>query len=136
VIEKAVLGLDAGAEITLHRDLPPLPTVRLDPEQIGKVITNLVLNARESISGQGEVHLSTRLTGSEVLITVRDTGCGMSADYINRSLFRPFQTTKRSGLGIGMFHSKMIVEAHGGRITVASEPGRGTTFQVFLPVSS
>ena len=49
-------------------------------------------------------------------------------------MFRPFQTTKKSGLGIGMFQSKMIVEAHRGRITVASEPGKGTTFQVFLPV--
>jgi signal transduction histidine kinase len=58
----------------------------------------------------------------------------MSADFINRSLFRPFQTTKKSGLGIGMFQSKTIVEAHGGRITVSSEPKQGTTFQVQLPI--
>jgi hypothetical protein len=58
----------------------------------------------------------------------------MSADFINRSLFRPFQTTKKSGLGIGMFQSKTIVEAHGGRITVSSEPKQGTTFQVHLPI--
>ena len=49
-------------------------------------------------------------------------------------LFRPFQTTKKNGLGIGMFQSKMIVEAHGGRIEVESELGKGTTFRVFLPV--
>ncbi len=57
----------------------------------------------------------------------------MTADFIERSLFRPFQTTKKNGLGIGMFQSKMIVEVHGGRIAVESEPGKGTTFQVFLP---
>ena len=63
-------------------------------------------------------------------------GCGMSPDFIARSLFRPFQTTKKNGLGIGMFQSKMIVEAHGGRIAVASQPGAGTTFQVFLPAKN
>ena len=60
----------------------------------------------------------------------------MSAEFVSRSLFRPFQTTKKNGLGIGMFQSKMIVDAHGGRIEVSSEPGQGSTFQVFLPVQS
>ena len=58
----------------------------------------------------------------------------MSAEFVERCLFRPFQTTKKSGLGIGMFQSKMIVEAHGGRITAESEPGKGTVFRIFLPV--
>ena len=57
----------------------------------------------------------------------------MSASFIERSLFRPFQTTKKNGLGIGMFQSKMIVEVHGGRIAVESEPGKGTTIRVYLP---
>jgi len=58
----------------------------------------------------------------------------MSAEFQHRSLFRPFQTTKKKGLGIGVFQSKMIVEAHGGRIEVESELGKGTTFRVLLPV--
>jgi signal transduction histidine kinase len=70
-----------------------------------------------------------------VVLTVADNGCGMSPEFLDRSLFRPFQTTKQNGLGIGMFQSKMIVVAHGGRIAVASEPGQGTTFQVFLPIA-
>jgi hypothetical protein len=57
----------------------------------------------------------------------------MSDEFVAHSLFRPFQTTKQSGLGIGMFQSKMIVEAHGGRIAVTSEPGKGSTFTVTLP---
>ncbi len=136
VVEKAVAGLESGSEITLTKALIPLPSVPLDQDQMAKVVINLVLNAREAISGRGEIHLETTRTEGWVVMTVRDTGCGMTSDYINRALFRPFQTTKKSGLGIGMFQSKMIVEAHSGRITVASEPGRGTTFQVFLPVSS
>jgi signal transduction histidine kinase len=59
----------------------------------------------------------------------------MTEEFLTRSLFRPFQTTKKNGLGIGMFQSKMIVEAHGGRIAVESIPGQGTTFRVFLPLS-
>jgi len=58
----------------------------------------------------------------------------MTPEFIAQSLFRPFQTTKKNGLGIGMFQSKMIVEAHGGRFSVESAPGKGTTFRVFLPL--
>ena len=57
----------------------------------------------------------------------------MSRDFMRQSLFRPFQTTKKSGLGIGMFHSKAIIDAHQGRIEVESQPGEGTTFRVLLP---
>ena len=78
--------------------------------------------------------MSTRRAGGWVVLGVADNGCGMSPEYLQRSLFRPFQTTKKSGLGIGMFQSKTIVEAHGGRIAVTSEVGKGTTFEVFLPV--
>jgi signal transduction histidine kinase len=58
----------------------------------------------------------------------------MSADFLARSLFRPFQTTKKNGTGIGMFHTKMIVEAHRGRIEAESQVGKGTTFRVRLPL--
>jgi len=59
----------------------------------------------------------------------------MSQAFLKSSLFRPFQTTKKKGLGIGMFQSKMIVEAHRGRITVESAPEVGTTFRVMLPLN-
>jgi hypothetical protein len=109
--------------------------VTLDREQIGKVVTNLVLNAAEALSEGGHVRVTTHGEGNWAVLTVADNGCGMSADFIANGLFRPFQTTKKNGLGIGMFQSKMIVEAHGGRISVSSDPGKGTTFQVLLPLS-
>jgi signal transduction histidine kinase len=68
------------------------------------------------------------------VLTVEDDGCGMAPEFITGSLFRPFQTTKKEGFGIGMFQSKMIVEAHGGRIEVESRLSQGTTFRVLLPV--
>lgn len=136
LVEQTLAGLEPGPGLELARDLPPLAEFLFDAEQVGKVLTNLVLNAKESITGGGRIHVATKRSGDWAVLTVSDTGCGMSADYLDRFLFRPFQTTKKSGLGIGMFQSKMIVEAHKGRIAVASEPGRGTTFQVFLPFSA
>ncbi|MGN6553372.1 MAG: ATP-binding protein, partial [Verrucomicrobiota bacterium] len=69
-------------------------------------------------------------------LAVTDNGCGMSSEFLERSLFRPFQTTKKKGIGIGMFQSRMIVEAHRGRIEVDSALGKGTTFRVFFPSRS
>ena len=116
------------------KELRPLPKVRLDPAQIQKVLTNLVLNAREALVPGGIIRVETSQRNGWVVLSVSDNGCGMSADFIQRSLFRPFQTTKKKGIGIGMFHSKMIIEAHRGRIEVESEPGKGTAFRVLLPI--
>jgi signal transduction histidine kinase len=67
------------------------------------------------------------------VLSVADDGCGMSPAFLKESLFRPFQSTKTKGLGIGMFQSRMVVEAHGGSIQVESEPGKGTTVRVSFP---
>ena len=67
-------------------------------------------------------------------LTVSDNGCGISKEFMNQCLFRPFKTTKPQGTGIGLFQSKMIVEAHNGVIEVESREGQGSTFRVLLPV--
>jgi putative PEP-CTERM system histidine kinase len=134
VVSKALAGWEKTPDVDLVKDLHSLPRILLDQEQILKVVTNLVLNATEAVSGKGQVRIETSQRDGWTVLAVTDNGCGMSPDFLNRSLFRPFQTTKKSGLGIGMFQSKMIVEAHGGRIEVESELGKGTTFRVFLPV--
>jgi len=136
VVAEAVTGLDSEPGFSVVKELAELPKVTFDREQIAKVVTNLVLNAKEAMSGAGEVRLSTGRENGWVVLKVQDRGSGMSQEFIERSLFRPFQTTKKNGLGIGMFQSKMIVEVHGGRIAVASQPGAGTTFQVFLPAKT
>jgi putative PEP-CTERM system histidine kinase len=110
--------------------LAPLP---LDREQFTKVVTNLVLNAREA--GAPRLQLATQRTGNWAIFEAADNGCGMSPEFLSRSLFRPFQTTKKNGLGIGMFQSRMIIEAHGGRMLVESTPNQGTVFRVLLPVT-
>jgi signal transduction histidine kinase len=81
----------------------------------------------------GSIKISTKQQNGSVLLAVADNGCGMSPEFVARSLFRPFQTTKKGGIGIGMFQSKAIIEAHGGRVEVESQPNKGTTFTVYLP---
>ena len=128
-------GLSALAEEedpikVLVKELDELPSVELDREQIQKVLTNLILNAQDAAGESGHIRVSTSRENGWVLVAVRDDGCGMSEEFMTNSLFKPFQTTKKQGLGIGLFHCKKIVEAHGGRIEVESERGEGSTFRV------
>ena len=95
-------------------------------------MTNLLLNAQEASGDGGHITLSTSNENGWVLVAVADNGCGMTDEFMANSLFKPFQTTKKQGLGIGLFHSKKIVEAHGGRIEVESARGEGSTFRVLL----
>lgn len=134
VVKTATECLVGKPGLTIDSQYEPLPKLNLDPEQINKVVTNLLLNAAEAMSGQGEVRLQTCQQNGWAVISVSDHGCGMSPEYLRQSLFRPFQSTKKGGLGIGMFHTKMIVEAHRGKIEVKSEQGAGTSFRVLLPV--
>jgi signal transduction histidine kinase len=134
LVVTALAGIEQGLGSILEKDLPQVPEIMLDREQFTKVVTNLVLNSAEAVSKDGYVRVATSVEGNWVVLKVADNGCGMSPEFMSKGLFRPFKTTKKSGLGIGMFQSKMIVEAHGGRIAVASELGQGTTFQVFLPL--
>ncbi|MDR3459003.1 MAG: PEP-CTERM system histidine kinase PrsK [Verrucomicrobiae bacterium] len=134
VIAKALEGWEDVAGINLKKEFAPLPRFSFDADQMLKVAINLIFNAREAIAAGGQVHITTAQNNGRAVFSVSDNGCGMSHEFMNRQLFRAFQTTKKNGLGIGMFQSKMIVEAHQGRIEVESEPGKGTTFRVVLPL--
>jgi putative PEP-CTERM system histidine kinase len=117
----------------LQQDLRPVPKTLIDSRQIQTVLTNLVTNANEAVNGNGVIRVATFQDGNAVGFAVRDNGCGMPEDFIETSLFRPFKTTKKKGLGIGLFHSRLIVEAHRGSVEVTSAPGAGTEFRVLLP---
>jgi putative PEP-CTERM system histidine kinase len=135
VVAKALSGWEEVAGIQLVKELNPLPPVPFDPDQMLKVAINLIFNAREAVSREGRVIIQTSVSNQWAVLAVSDNGSGMTPEFMARSLFRAFQTTKKNGLGIGMFQSKMIVEAHKGRIEVESEPGKGSTFRVFLPLA-
>jgi putative PEP-CTERM system histidine kinase len=123
------------SEVEVVQELGPVPKLLADQEQLQSVITNLLQNARDAVGSRGQVTVRTDHGDGWAAISVADNGCGMSPGFLRDSLFRPFQTTKKKGLGIGMFQSKMIVEAHRGNIQVKSELGIGTTFRVMLPLN-
>ena len=127
-------SLVAGTHIVLDLDLARVPVVRGDAGALERVFQNLGKNAIESMDGDGRLRLKTAVVDGRVACSMSDTGCGMSADFLQRSLFVPFQSTKKGGWGIGLYQVKQIIEAHHGRIDVESQEGRGTTFTVLLPV--
>ncbi len=108
--------------------------IEFDKEEISKVVLNLVMNALDATEMQGDIKILTGFENSMAFIKVSDNGCGMSAKYIEEKLFKPFQTTKKKGLGIGLYQCKSIVEAHSGKLIVESKEGKGTDFIVYLPV--
>lgn len=137
VVEKCLATHKGTLQAEIEKELTPTPNVFMDGEQVSKVVTNLVLNAAEAVPKQGgKIRIQTARSNGWAMLSVEDNGCGMSPEFLNRSLFRPFQTTKKSGLGIGMFQSKMIIEAHGGRIEVESQQGKGSIFRVLLPINT
>jgi signal transduction histidine kinase len=134
LVADALEVLNGAPEINIVKELRLQAKLRVDRDQFRSVITNLLLNARDALGRGGEVKVETSQRNGWAILSVADNGCGMSSAFVKASLFRPFQTTKKKGLGIGMFQSKMIVEAHRGKIQVESEPGAGTTFRVMLPL--
>jgi putative PEP-CTERM system histidine kinase len=136
LVAEALETLNGASDVEVVQELRPLPKLLADREQLQSVITNLLLNAREAVSARGQVTVRTDHGDGWAALSVADNGCGMSPGFLRDSLFRPFQTTKKKGLGIGMFQSKMIVEAHRGNIQVKSELGIGTTFRIMLPLKA
>ena len=126
-------------------DLDPLPAVVCYLSDLNQVFLNLLVNAADAVAdaqratpgGRGRITLGSRLDGDHAVVSVADTGCGIPDD-IREQVFDPFFTTKEVGRGTGqglaLAHT-IVVERHGGTITFDSEPGRGTTFSIRLPVA-
>jgi two-component system NtrC family sensor kinase len=125
----------SNGHIVLRRDYTDLPFVNCYAGQLNQVWMNLLVNAAQAVSDQGEVTISTRLEGSWIAVAISDTGSGIPESDLSR-IFDPFFTTKPvgEGTGLGLSISYGIVQRHGGTITVVSEVGKGTTFTVRIPI--
>jgi len=134
IVSEALASLNGTLDTDLVTKFDQIPKISADGQQLQSVFTNLLLNARDATDKNGRITVETARQGEWVALSVTDNGCGMTEQFIKHSLFRPFRSTKKKGLGIGMFQSKTIVEAHHGRIHVESELGVGTTFRVMLPL--
>jgi signal transduction histidine kinase len=121
--------------IQLETRLPDRLVAAVDAERIERVIENLVINALEAM-GSSEGRLTVK--GGEdapgkLFFSVADTGPGMTEEFQRTRLFRAFATTKRKGVGLGLYTCREVVRAHGGQIEVESKVGSGTCFRVVLP---
>jgi PAS domain S-box-containing protein len=114
----------------LARQIPITP---IDPQQIQQVLVNLIKNAMQAMTKGGTLTLQTGEGSDGVWVSVADTGGGIPQEQINR-IFEPFFTTKEKGSGLGLMIVQRIVRAHGGRIELESQVGRGTIFRIWLPL--
>ncbi|MGH7888235.1 MAG: ATP-binding protein, partial [Candidatus Binatia bacterium] len=123
--------------VKVHTTFPPVnkpPIISGDPELLQKAFTNLLLNAIQSLPrGEGDLEVSvSQGNAGKITAAIRDTGCGIPPERL-QNLFRPFQTTKEKGLGIGLCHTRSIIEVHGGQIRIESEVNAGTKVEIDLP---
>lgn len=124
-------------ELETELNLQEIPLVSGNARAFETTIRNLLINAREAMQGKGLIKISTRsLDGKTVLVTVSDNGPGMSQEFMDNNLFRPFQTTKKKGSGLGLFSSKLLIEQTGGQIQATSKEGIGTEFMITLQTGS
>jgi PAS domain S-box-containing protein len=126
----------SGSNIRVRTRIPAsLPPLQVDERQVVQVLGNLVSNACQAMPEGGELRISAKVSGEMAILSVTDTGCGIAQENMAR-LFEPLFTTKPRGIGLGLAVSRKLAEANGGRIEVRSEPGKGSTFMVCLPVHS
>lgn len=111
-----------------------LPRLLADRGQMKQVFFNLIRNGLQAMTSGGILRIRTEAAGDRIALTVRDTGGGIPPELLQR-MFEPYFTTKAEGTGLGLMIVQRVVREHGGLIEVSSEPGRGTTFRILLPVA-
>jgi len=130
---QAQLQAPGRGAITCDLDLDErVGTIEADPELLHRALSNLVLNAMDAMPDGGRLTLRSRQDDGHVVIEVADTGSGLTREECER-IFTPYYTSKQHGTGLGLAIVQSVVSDHGGRISVQSEPGRGTTFVIELP---
>jgi signal transduction histidine kinase len=122
--------------IVVETDFGELPPVECYGQMLAQVFLNILVNAGQAISGEGRVGVRTRVEGNQAVISISDTGKGMTPEEIGKIFTRGY-TTKPMGIGTGLglaISREIVEEKHGGRIECESEPGAGTTFHIFIPL--
>jgi len=126
---------DERAGIRHHVDVPfGLPLVLVDEARVKQAVLNLLVNARQAMPEGGELLVRLRRMGTQVELSITDTGVGMSPETLARC-FEEYWSDKQGGTGLGLSTTRRIVEEHGGTISALSEVGRGSSFSIMLPLA-
>jgi putative PEP-CTERM system histidine kinase len=133
-IIQRIEAVAAGRGRTLEVQLSELVVARGHEERLERIIGHVVQNAFDATELDGRVWLNLDRSRGQARVVVGDTGQGMSAEFIRDRLFKPFQTTKQAGMGIGAYESFQYVQELGGKIEVDSELGQGTTVKMLFPL--
>ena len=133
-VVRRVCAAKAGQREPLVLDLAPGLAAFGDEERLEHVIGHLVQNALDATADGGQVSVRLERDGCFAAIEVADTGVGMSPEFVREHLFKPFETTKKTGMGIGVYESSQYIKGLGGRILVNSTPEVGTQIRVLLPL--
>jgi len=130
----SLLTHELKGRITVTKQFGSISTVESQGDQLHQVFMNLLLNAAQAIQGSGEIRITTRQTDKTVEIAIADNGPGIPLEIRNKIFERGFTTkNSSSGMGLGLWICRDIIEGHGGRIELDSESHKGTTFTIFLP---
>jgi PAS domain S-box-containing protein len=130
----SILWNEMKYKAELKKEYGQVPILNCNPQQIGQVIFNMLLNAVQALDGQGVITIRTRAEDHRAIVEIADTGQGIPPDKLDK-IFEPFYTSKPAGkgTGLGLSISLDIVRRHGGTIVVESALGKGTTFRITLP---
>lgn len=129
------MPVNRSKNVIIINEVEPMPPVGIDPDAMEMVFLNILTNAYDAVRDAGRITVRGHMEDGFVAVTISDDGGGIPREFIESSLFKPFKTTKKNGLGIGLFQCKTVVEAHGGKIEIESAEGNGTSFKVILPAS-
>ena len=134
---------DIVKQQSAHKPVPEFKTeltqcsINAEQEKISAILGHLIQNAQDATEDDGSIIISLQEKGNNAIIKITDTGIGMDQKFIAERLFKPFDTTKgNAGMGIGVYEARSYILKHSGSIHVYSEPGKGTTFSITLPLST
>lgn len=133
LIDETVASIRGEKNVRLSVSGAPVPPIMGIREHIHQVLLNVVLNAKQAIGEKGDISIAIEQSNGSVIVTVDDTGNGIPSSMLE-SLFRPSQSNRPGGLGVGLYQCKQIVEAHHGTIQLRSEEGKGTHVRIELPI--
>jgi len=122
--------------IEIVRNIDGKLEIQSDPDMLGKILENIIVNATEAVSANGKITITAKKDGDGCTISIKDNGTGMSEEFIRDRLFKPFQTTKKKGTGLGLWQVKNMADKLGAVIEVTNYPAEGVMFSITIPEHS